>query len=183
MPDMEDVGQAIECGCIRLCPVCDAFEVVDRKVGMLLAPRGRVPHALFMRGFTADVTVFARDDHHCPTVAEREQLARAGVRVLDDRVARLERTPQGKARAVTTNGTEHEFDTVYPMLGIRARSELATALGAQCSEEGELVVDDHQRTSVPGLFAAGDVVTTLNQISVAVGQSAIAATAIHAELR
>ena len=49
--------------------------------------------------------------------------------------------------------------------------------------DGRLVVDDHQQTTVPGLFAAGDLVRGLNQISTAQGEAAIAATAMHNRLR
>ncbi|HYD33602.1 MAG TPA: FAD-dependent oxidoreductase, partial [Methylophilaceae bacterium] len=64
-----------------------------------------------------------------------------------------------------------------------ARSELATQLGAECNEDLELITDTKQRTSVPGLYAAGDVVDALNQVSVAIGHAAIAATDIHHYLR
>ena len=60
--------------------------------------------------------------------------------------------------------------------------ELATALGAAVDDNGELHVDAHMQTSVPGLYAIGDVVSALNQISVAMGHAAIAATAIHNRL-
>jgi thioredoxin reductase (NADPH) len=63
------------------------------------------------------------------------------------------------------------------------RSELATELGARCDQDGALVVDAHQQSSLPGLYAAGDVVQGLSQISVAMDQAAIAATAIKASLQ
>ncbi|WP_281255021.1 FAD-dependent oxidoreductase [Noviherbaspirillum humi] len=52
-----------------------------------------------------------------------------------------------------------------------------------CDKDGNIRVDDHMHTSVPGLYAAGDVVSGLNQIAVATGQAAIAATAIHNSLQ
>jgi thioredoxin reductase (NADPH) len=55
-------------------------------------------------------------------------------------------------------------------------------LGAALDAEGAVVVDDHLQTSVPGLHAIGDVVSALNQISVAVGHAAIAATTVHRRL-
>jgi thioredoxin reductase (NADPH) len=73
------------------------------------------------------------------------------------------------------------FDTVYPVLGEVVQSDLATALGAR-AKDGALRVDDTQQTSVDGLYAIGDVVLAINQISVAVGHAAIAATAIHNRL-
>jgi thioredoxin reductase (NADPH) len=82
----------------------------------------------------------------------------------------------------TLDGTDYVADVFYPILGQTARSELAAALGAETTECAELVVDRHQRTTVPGLYAVGDVTHGLNQIAVAAGQAAVAATRIHNQL-
>jgi thioredoxin reductase (NADPH) len=74
------------------------------------------------------------------------------------------------------------FDSVYPALGSIIRSELALSLGAEGTEEGCLVIDAHQRTTVAGLYAAGDVAKGLDQISHAMGEAAVAATAIRNDL-
>ena len=71
------------------------------------------------------------------------------------------------------------FDTFYSALGTEVRSELARAAGAQTSVDGSVLVDRHQMTSVAGLYAAGDVVKGLDQISSAMGQAGIAATAMR----
>jgi thioredoxin reductase (NADPH) len=65
---------------------------------------------------------------------------------------------------------------------MKVHGELAIALGAEHDVDGYLLTDRHQQTAVPGLFAVGDVVKGLNQISVAVGQAAKAASAIHLRL-
>ena len=79
----------------------------------------------------------------------------------------------------TSDDRTHRFDSLYVALGLRARSAMAIALGAEHDDDGALIVDAHQQTTVPGLYAAGDVVRGLAQISVAMGQAAIAATDIH----
>ena len=71
------------------------------------------------------------------------------------------------------------FESVYPAMGSVIRSELAVRAGARASEEGCLEVDDHQRTSIPGLFAAGDVVKGLDQIGHAMGEAGAAAPSIR----
>jgi thioredoxin reductase (NADPH) len=58
-------------------------------------------------------------------------------------------------------------------------SELATSLGADTTNIGLLKVDEKQRTSIDGFYAAGDVVSDLHQLAVAEGHAAVAATAIH----
>jgi thioredoxin reductase (NADPH) len=72
---------------------------------------------------------------------------------------------------------------VYSALGVTPRADLAVNAGARLDDGGRLIVDDHQQTSVDGLYAAGDVVRGLNQISTAQGEGAIAATDIHNRLR
>jgi thioredoxin reductase (NADPH) len=81
------------------------------------------------------------------------------------------------------DGQAREFDVVYAALGATARVELARALHARLDDKGGVIVDHHCATSVPGLYAAGDVVSSLDQLAVAIGHAAIAATAIHNRLR
>ena len=66
--------------------------------------------------------------------------------------------------------------------GVTPQTALALGVGAACDADGRLVADDHRETSIPNLFAAGDMVRGLNQIGVAVGEAALAATAIHNRL-
>ena len=61
----------------------------------------------------------------------------------------------------------------------RRRRGLALALGAEHDAQGALVVDGHNQTTVKGLYAAGAAVRGLDQIVVAMGHAAVAATAIH----
>jgi thioredoxin reductase (NADPH) len=114
--------------------------------------------------------------------AIREQAEEAGIRCVADNVAQIRMTPDHLAAVRTAGGAEHRFDTLYPVLGCRLRSELATALGARCTEGGDIMVDAHMATSVEGLYAAGDVVAALNQVNVAVGHAAVASTHVHNQL-
>jgi thioredoxin reductase (NADPH) len=171
---------AVAAGAVRLCPVCDGYDVLDKKIAVVAANDNRIAHALFMRTFSADVTLFERD---CVLDAdERRRLAEAGVRYISSPLLGVTLDAGMIPVLHTKDGARHRVDVVYPMLGETARSALASGLGAACDPCGKLVVDDHQRTTVPGLFAAGDVAFGLNQISVAAGQAAVAATAIHNSL-
>ena len=78
---------------------------------------------------------------------------------------------------------KHRFDSVYSALGTSPRTELAQQAGALTARDDRLWVNDHQMTSIPGLYAAGDMVRGLNQISIAQAEAAIAATDIHNRLR
>jgi thioredoxin reductase (NADPH) len=86
------------------------------------------------------------------------------------------------ALAFEAAGVAQTFDAAYAALGCRQHTDLAKMLGVEITKEG-ILVDAHMRTNVPHVYAAGDVVVGLNQITTAVGNAAIAATAIRNALR
>lgn len=180
---IENWREAVRSGAVRLCPVCDGNDVLDKKIAVISSSANPVGHAVFMRTFSADVTLFERDDAVPLDAGQRIGLQQAGVRYVQAPVKGVGMTARMTPVVHTDDGAEHHFDVLYPMLGEAARSELATPLGARTEPDcGELLVDAYQRTSVRGLYAVGDVVKGLNQISVAMGQGAVAATNIHASL-
>jgi thioredoxin reductase (NADPH) len=103
--------------------------------------------------------------------------------VVEEPLAELDIVGERISAVRLLSGRVHDFDTLYSALGAKTRSELALALGVEQADEHTLVTDAHQQTSVRGLYAAGDVVQTLNQIAVAAGQAALASTHIHNVLR
>jgi thioredoxin reductase (NADPH) len=82
----------------------------------------------------------------------------------------------------SADGEVAEFDSVYPYLGYVGRNAVLAGVDLAANGHGELEVDRYQQSGLPGLYAIGDVVSGLNQISVAVGQAAIAATHAHNQL-
>ncbi|MDA9496826.1 NAD(P)/FAD-dependent oxidoreductase [Bradyrhizobium sp. CCBAU 11357] len=178
-PPFDHWRAAVADGLLRYCPVCDAFEATGRRIGVI-GPLARAEgKALFLRGYSRDVTLLATgpDDDRSAT----SRLAEAGVEVVFAPDLRLRRTGEG-VEAVFADGHTAQFEMVYPAMGAQVRSQLAMALGADHTGEGYLEVDDHQRTSITGLYGIGDVVTDLHQISVAFGHAAIAACTIHNSL-
>ena len=178
-PEMANLREAVAAGAIRLCPICDGHEVIDRRVAVYGPAARAASHAIFMRTFTDDVTLLVPRGDRPPDEGTRARLARAGVAMLESPVCEVFLAEDRHAGVRLADDSRHRFGTLYPALGNRNRSELAASLGARVREEGDIEVDAHQMTSVPGLYAAGDVVCALNQLSVAVGHAAVAATAIH----
>jgi len=170
-------AEALAQGFLRYCPICDAYEVTDKRVAVIGTGGHGTAEAVFLRGYTAELTLIAPDAEHeldpqCEAELERSGIARidgpcGGYAIEDSRLA-LD-TARGRLA----------FDSVYPALGSRVRSDLADDIGAMLSEDHCVVVDSHQRTNIPGLFAAGDVVKGLDQISHAMGEGGVAATAIR----
>jgi thioredoxin reductase (NADPH) len=179
-PQIDGLGDGIYSGAVRFCPICDGFEAMDQRVGVMGDVADAAKKALFLRTYTRHVFLFATDDERSTPADLRQQLSEAGVKMAG-RPTVVERMDD-KVAVIAQGGMRVDLDVLYPALGCTVRSELAIALGAGCDETGNLQVDHHQQTTVEFLYAAGDVVTDLHQLSVATGHAAIAATDIHNRL-
>ena len=179
--DPAEHDRAMARGHIRYCPVCDAYEVIDKRVGVLGADGHGVAEALFLRSFTAELTLMPAKFAEVGA-EDRRRLAQHGIRLIEPPVHQLS-TGERCIEVTLADGTTLSFDTLYPALGTDPRSDLARQLGCAVSPGGCVVADAHQATDVDGVYVAGDVVEALDQISVAMGHAAIAATAIHNRLR
>ena len=170
-------AQALADGLLRYCPICDAYEVTDKRVAVIGTSEHGTRETLFLRGYTADLTLIAPDAEHDLDPQCQADLDAAGVRRVNGPCGGY--AIEDEQLALDTADGRLRFDSVYPALGSRVRTEVAAQAGVMVGEDGCLVVDSHQRTNVPGLFAAGDVVKGLDQISHAMGEGGVAATAIR----
>jgi len=180
-PAMAHLAEALREGALRYCPVCDGYEVVDQAVGVIGAGPAGIAEALYLRHFTNRLTLFLDGAELEMSDRDRKRLADAGITWQAEPIRSLR---LWKQRVTVSHGeAETVCDSVYCALGMRVHSDLAMRLGAEADDQGYLFTDAHQRTTVPGLYAAGDVASGLNQITVAAGGAAIAASAIHQLLR
>lgn len=183
IPLPDDVHQqAIDYGVLRYCPVCDGYEHIDKRIGVVGCDISGAGEALFLKQFSSDVTLLAQRDVEL-SVDECHDLEAAGVKVVRNPVARY--LPDSLSMTVALEA-EHPpliFDVLYPALGIRPRNRLAKDLGLRTDEIGKVAANAPFETNVPGLYCAGDLVEGLDQISVAMGHGAIAATKAHNWLR
>lgn len=179
LPELPGLDGVAAADLLRHCPVCDGFEFTGKRIGVLGNSKHGVKEAAFLRHFSKD-TWFVEIDGRVDDLS------------ADIRLHRLHQLT-GVARHVAVNhdrqafvtlddGSGHRFDVLYAGLGVDPRTQLARSLGVALDENGTIVTDAHGRTNVGNVYAAGDVVRALDQIAVAVGHAAIAATAIHNHL-
>ncbi|NJC41326.1 thioredoxin reductase (NADPH) [Brevundimonas alba] len=179
-PDLPGVERAIERSVVRICPICDGYEAIGKAVAIIGKDDMGVREAAFLRTYSDRVTLIhvGRPED----LTQEDELRRMSVELIRAPIDNV-RLEGDRVTALSWGGTFRVFDHVYSALGTSPNAALARGLGAKVGEDGRMIVDDHQATSVPGLYAAGDVVRGLNQIAVAGAEAAIAATAIHNALR
>jgi thioredoxin reductase (NADPH) len=179
-PRMPALTEAVREGLVRYCPICDGYEARGQDIAVIGQGEHGLAEALFMqRTYGGTVTLLTIGEGLRLSGEQRAQAASHDIRLVTSPVDRLEKAAGRIAAICAADGTRHEFATVYAALGLSVRSSLAVRLGADHDGNGALKVDAHNETSVRGLFAAGDTVSGLNQIVVAMGHAAVAATAIH----
>jgi thioredoxin reductase (NADPH) len=183
LPPVPDASDLVRSGIVRQCPICDGYEVADRRVAVIGSDRTAAGEALFLRSYTSGITLVTLGRPLEVPGRCLECLASAGIVVEERAVGSIECASSRVPRIGFGDGSAREFDVIYSGLGVAPRTELAAALGVDCTDDGRIITDQRQRTSVDQVYAAGDAVTGLNQIAVAMAQGEIAAVDIHNRLR
>lgn len=164
------------------CPFCDGWELRDQPLAVLARGDKAVHAALLVRGWTDDLVVLT-DGPGGLGPSEVRQLSAAGIAVDERAVAGVE-AQDGKLAAVAfDDGTRMARGGLVIATTLKRSSRLAEQLGAACHDSGPVVtdpidVDKLGRTTIPGLFAAGDVCTQTPQVAGAIAAGSAAATAI-----
>ena len=182
-PDFPALQEAIHRGLVRYCAICDGYEVKGLRVGVIGRGNSGLHEALFLRTYTSDITLMSLGTSLDLSIGELAQTKAAGIKLVADPVISLETRGDAIACVAVQGDACATFDSIYAALGSTSRSDLARGMGACLDEKGCLITDPHQQSSIQGLYAAGDIVSSLDQISVAMGEAATAATAIHNVLR
>jgi len=170
-------------GSVFQCPYCHGWEVRDRRWGYLVSGADLshvIPFALLLRGWAREVTLFANGMFE-PLDEARDQLRAAKVRFEKAPVVRLVgRAPKLEAVELA-GGVSVPCDTLFTHPPQR-QVDLVRALGVAL-EEGFVRVDPLSReTSIPGIYAAGDLSTRMQGAILAAAAGVQAAAAMNMEL-
>jgi thioredoxin reductase len=146
-------------GAVFHCPFCHGWEVRDRPVAVYGAGEVADRQAALLAAWTDDVTVVDPGDV-------------AGLRVEDGALQAL----------VRRDGSEVRCDAVLVHAPLRRRDALPERLGLALTDAGLVAVDGQARTSVPGVYAAGDLAVAPQQVAIALGSGHLAGIVATREL-
>lgn len=174
---MECLGKSL-----FFCKDCDGYRVQDKHIGIYGANNEAVRYALGMLLYSATVVIVTNGHRVHWDARHAAWLEEYHIPVFTQRIQHLEHE-QRQIRSLTLeDGLRVELDVLFTTRGDVYHNKLAQSLGAELSREGEIIVDPHQRTTVPGLYAAGCVTPANCQMLIAAGQGAVAAQAISRDL-
>lgn len=163
---------------VSYCTTCDGFFFRKKSVGILGGGNYAVQEALELRPFTDDITIFTNGSEEALSGTYAQEAA--GFRFVREPVKGV--TGDTALREILLESGPHKLDGLFVASGTASSVDFAAKLGVSL-KENSVTVDTAQATNVPGVFAAGDCTGGFRQVSVAVGQGAIAGRSMIEYLR
>ncbi|HEX2206974.1 MAG TPA: NAD(P)/FAD-dependent oxidoreductase [Longimicrobium sp.] len=164
------------------CPDCDGPSVSDCKIGVIGWGRQIAAYCMYFLTWTENLTVLT--DGHPPELEPKARavLERWNIRVREDVIERLEGEGGQLHHVVYHDGSAEDFDALFFHIASGPGSSFAADLGCEADEEGILEIDREHATTVPGVYAAGDITPGSRLASRAAAEGIRAAIGIHKSL-
>ena len=164
------------------CPDCDGPGIVDKKVGVIGWGRSIAAYCMYMLTWTEKLTILTHG--HPPDLEEpaRAALERWSIPVREDVIECLEGEGGQIERVVYHGGETEEFDALFFHIASGPGSSIPAALGCEADLDGILEVDKEHQTTVPGVYAAGDIIPGSRLALRAAAEGTRAAVGIHKSL-
>ncbi|HEV7651253.1 MAG TPA: NAD(P)/FAD-dependent oxidoreductase [Actinophytocola sp.] len=178
LPDIPGLAQRWGTDAVA-CPYCHGYEVRDQPLGVVASGDVAAMKALLVRNWSADVVLFPGTEPLAP--ADLDRLAARDIRVVPGEVTRVV-AGNGRLTGVEVAGQVVPRTALFVQPDFVPADGLLTGLGCEVTEQGWVRVDHAGATSVPGVWAAGNVVDPMAQLITAAGAASRTAGMINHEL-
>lgn len=139
------------------CPDCDGPGIQGLRVGVIGWGRSIAAFCMEMLTWTDRMTVLTHGREHELPPASREALERFDIGVRTEPIARLEGADGSVQRVVFADQEVLDVDAVFFHIAYGPGCSIPAELGCDADESGTLIIDVDHQTSVPGIYAAGDI--------------------------
>ena len=163
------------------CPYCHGWEVRDRQLGVLAsASPASVDYAQIVRQWSDDVVLLVPPDTLTDT--QRTELTARRIEVVEGVVTAVQVTDDALTGVELADGRRTRLDALFVPPRFVPHHALLETLGCDLDDDGWVVRDGTGRTSVPGVWVAGNVANPRAQVVTAAGEGSAAAIAVNADL-
>jgi thioredoxin reductase (NADPH) len=173
---------------VSYCATCDGPLFRDKNLAVIGGGNTAVTEALYLSELASNVKLIHRRDELRAEYAMQQMIFKSEVEIIWNTIVTEFKGEDLIKELVLENvktkqTTTLTVDGVFVALGSHPNSSIVKSLGTELNKRKEIITDREQKTNVPGLFAAGDVVDSMKQIAVAVGHGAIAADSAYKYIR
>lgn len=167
---------------VHHCPDCDGYEASGCRIAIIASGRSAAGMAFALATWSSALTICTNGLAPDLSAEHAGKLAALGVQVRTERIARLRKNGSAVHSLELAGGADVPCDRIFFSIGHGPADDLAEQLGCRRDDEGMIEVDRAFHSSVPNVFAAGDIVPGPKLGIVAAAHGAIAAAAIHKSL-
>ncbi|MGG3281578.1 NAD(P)/FAD-dependent oxidoreductase [Paenibacillus solani] len=164
-----------------VCPYCDGWELRDQPLVVIAKGEAAMHLAKIIAGWSDHYSICTNDPDGL-TDEQRRELKDHDVPVFNSPIHRIESNEGMVRQVVLEDGAVIPCTGIFFAPNLVPGSQLPAAIGCQVNESGSVVVDGFSKTSVPGVYSAGDAATEMYQAIAAASMGSLAAASINGEL-
>lgn len=163
------------------CPYCHGYEVRDTTLGVICNGEMALEFCKLIYNWSKDLTLLTND--RCTMDAEQvKSLMDLGIKIIETEIVEILHKEGKMSNLVLRDDSKLSFDAVFTRLPFQQHCKIPEQLGCEILENGYLKVDEFQRTTVPGIYAAGDNTTPFRAVSIAIAAGTKSGAVINKEL-
>jgi len=163
------------------CPYCHGWEARDKSIAILANGEGAMHYAALLHSLSSDMVICTNGSAEMSS-NERDQLERLGIDIIETPILRLKWHDTTLEGLVFADGSYRQRDAIFVRPTQQQHSSLPAKLGCALTENGYVVVDEQGKTSIDGVYAAGDLSSPMQQVLYAAAKGAASAAFMNHEL-
>jgi thioredoxin reductase len=181
--DVHNIPGAAECWGISVlhCPYCHGYEVRHKNLGVVANGEMGFEFVRLIHHWSKQLT-YMTNGKSTLTPEQKKQLQRQNITVIEDEIKAFEHVSGDIKTVQFSNGTKMRLDAVFVKFPFKQHSHIPELLGCDITEQGYIKVDDFQRTTYPGVYAAGDNSSPMRSVAAATAAGNKAGAMINKDL-
>lgn len=180
MPDIPGFAEAWGVSIFH-CPYCHGYEVSNQTLGLFANGEMGFEFAKMIRNWTDRLTLYTNGKSTL-TADQTEKLTQHGILIQEKEIARIDQQEGQISDLVFADGSRASLVGLFAKIPFEQHSDLAVQLGCKLNDFGLIEVDEFEKTSVHGIYAAGDNATMFRSISAAMAAGTKAGAVLNREL-
>jgi thioredoxin reductase len=163
------------------CPYCHGYEVRGQPLGVLANGDIAFEFTKFIHHWSRSLVLFTHGKSKL-TAEQTAALSKRNITVVEKEITGIDHTNGYISNLLFQDGTTHPLTALFARVEFKQHSSLPQELGCVLTEQGFLQIDDFQRTTVPGVYAAGDNTTMFRSVSAAIAAGTKAGAMVNKEM-
>lgn len=180
MPDLEYFSDCWGVSILH-CPYCHGYEVKGVKTAVLANGEEAFLVCMVLTHWTEEIILLTNGES---SLSENQtlKLQEHGIKIIEHKVEAISHSAGQLEQIRFSNGEKLDISVMYAKLAFKQHSNAPEKLGCELTEEGYIKVDECKKTSIPGVYAAGDNTSKGRTLAQAIAAGNIAGMMINGEL-